>query len=265
MQQMGYDLIFLEESAQFDPTLFSIPMQKSGYTVISILMGPWHIGWPTGGCRFFACAIKPERFVWLGHLAPEDILKDFLKVFGRRVMTSGSVFCGLDTDENIRDTRERVAECPLIDKPLVQILPPGKRERFLKGVEIAKQKRGIWDNNVFVDMSQVSRNVVSPFMPRATKSSQLVMVDVTQSPSDMLGHVVTPAEMSFSMGVPSVDIPESAADLWRSRFETGVFDLTAACQIKLNGNAISAPMLFAWNTYVLMNIVDRERLMAWQP
>ena len=103
-------------------------------------------------------------------------------------------------------------------------------------------------------MSQVSRNVVSPFMPRATKSSQLVMVDVTQSPSDMLGHVVTPAEMSFSMGVPSVDIPESAADLWRSRFETGVFDLTAACQIKLNGNAISAPMLFAWNTYVLMNI-----------
>ena len=28
MQQMGYDLIFLEESAQFDPTLFSIPMQK---------------------------------------------------------------------------------------------------------------------------------------------------------------------------------------------------------------------------------------------
>ena len=111
----------------------------------------------------------------------------------------------------------------MIDKPLVQILPPGKRERFLKGVEIAKQKRGIWDNNVFVDMSQVSRNVVSPFMPRATKSSQLVMVDVTQSPSDMLGHVVTPAEMSFSMGVPSVDIPESAADLWRSRFQTGGF------------------------------------------
>jgi len=29
MQQMGYDLIFLEESAQFDPTLFSIPMQKT--------------------------------------------------------------------------------------------------------------------------------------------------------------------------------------------------------------------------------------------
>ena len=81
--------------------------------------------------------------------------------------------------------------------------------------------------STFVDMSQVSRNVVSPFMTRATKSSQLVLVDVTQSPSDMLGHVVTPAEMSFSIGVPSVDIPESAADLWRSRFETGVFDLTA--------------------------------------
>ena len=27
MQQMGYDLIFLEESAQFDLTLLSMPMQ----------------------------------------------------------------------------------------------------------------------------------------------------------------------------------------------------------------------------------------------
>ena len=62
-----------------------------------------------------------------------------------------------------------------------------------------------------------------------------------------------------------MDLPESAADLWRSSFETGFVDLAAACQIKLNGNAISAPMLFAWNTYVLMNIVGRERLMAWQP
>ena len=91
------------------------------------------LGWPTRRKRLLMVAIRKETLVWLGPTTSETLEADFKNFFARRCCVDGSVFAGLDSEDNIAEHRFSRGRAG-IDKSMVMhtelkamFSPPGRR------------------------------------------------------------------------------------------------------------------------------------------
>ena len=260
-----HDIYWLEESGGFPVVKeWQEPMEKIGYTCISLVTAPDEVGYPTTGKRVLAVATRDAVLLWLGAKTSSEFKGDFMKLFGCAPAVDGSCFAGLDTERNIREERARFLHLAphddrLLTAPMTDLCDDPLRERVQSNLMRANKRLGPKSKNVIIDVSQNpdARPRVGPFMPRPTRSTQPMCFNIVDQ--DKVGHFFTHRERAFAMGLPCLGDGGPFAHC----VDMGMFELSDSKQRLLNGNAIHCGMLYKFMVFTLSQMIRKHYVNEW--
>ena len=271
----GLDMCHLEQSDQFPLDDQIRWMHDRGMTTLAIRLAPSDIGWPIHGRRSFAFSFRDEKFACLAPLDPIRLRAHFMSIFHRRVRCDGEVFCN-----NANTTEQREARCAnfapskrrrhvhaaagdIMQAPLESLCSGSLLQRVKASLTRCATHSGA-SGTMMCDLTQnpEKMNACGPWMPRPRRNTQIACFKGVQ---DRVGYIMTPREMSFAMGWPSVATAENTP--WRHLVSNAEDEtnINYTQQVQMTGGGIHLALLFAWLLYVHSHIVERATLLRFQP
>ena len=85
------DLFFQECTRHFDVESCLAGPLSSSHQVISLVVGPSELGWPTSRDRVLSAGISLRTLVWVGPTDPQKVEREFNYFFQRSCLLSGDV------------------------------------------------------------------------------------------------------------------------------------------------------------------------------
>ena len=181
-----------------------------------------------------------------------EIHDRFMEIFGREVQASGSMFFGLDPNAK-HFTAHLSASRGVWPRPgehlaVENLLPLGMRRHLGMYKELRSQ---FYHDKLCCDVSQnpSSRRRCGDWLPVVAKSSVMVLID-----GSCQAQLMTPAEVDFSMGWPSLPCARSFSTATSYDLST----LTPREQNSLAGNGMHLGVLAAWFTFIAMHSIRRD-------
>ena len=209
-------------------------------------------------------AIRKETLVWLGPTTSETLEADFKNFFARRCCVDGSVFAGLDSEDNIAEHRFSRGRAG-IDKSMVMhtelkalFSPPGRR-RAHHYMQKFKHFAGPISNSMVFDNSQnpSKRCRAGLWLPTLQRGSEMV---VMKGEYDKMCHMLTHRELAFSQGWPALNL--SGCKDYADAIGFDVHSLPSPAQASLMGNSMHLAALMSWVAYVFSHVARRDVLLG---
>ena len=261
-----YDIVVIEEDKQFPERIFAYLIPPH-YVLRKCIVGPQDQGKPVRRTRFWGAALSQKRLVWIGPETNDVLQQDFLSLFGAAVQLDGDVYAKKDNVEGIAATVHGLAQKAgkhLTPDQLAAcdnwqtFLPQDYRATFDAASAVWESGDGDhravgMSGSLLADLSQAPHRMrEGPWLPTIARSSMLCCVSAH--------HVLTPAELDFAMGWPSIinehnRIYAEALDL-NERFHA----TSAAKRRQLSGNGMDLGQVMAWLLYIFSNVVRRSVL-----
>jgi hypothetical protein len=221
---------------------------------------PQDLGWPARRQRYMCWAVKKESLVWVGPTGESDILASFCGGYAAQCQLDCDAFAGVDTEENIHDLYRDLAKkrgiyyrssAKFEDMDITQLLPPGKKNIFLKAKEVYDKQLasgGPSPVSFCADLSQ------DPLDRRRYSSKILTLTKNTELYSFSKRHLYTPAELEFSQGWPVFPAMSKYASCLGFEYD----QLSVHQRRQLQGNSMHLAALAAALQFFLTHTVRRD-------
>ena len=199
--------------------------------------------------------------IWLGPTRPSEIRAHVLSIFGGVALLDGDIYCGQDDSAKIDElhmgmARQRGIYQSKQDLSIEDLITPCARERLtsLRDMHQSSMKKTM--SSVYVGDLAPSQAYLrgGVWLPTVTRTSSLVSLSKS--------HFLTPNEIAFSMGFPSVPV---AASLYGDAIPKGLRNLNSKEARHLSGNGVMLQQATAWMLYILAHTLRREVVEGWKP
>lgn len=256
-------MVIFENSEHFIRNLLFEILADTPLNIKFAIFGSQDQGWPVRRCRLYAFCFNREKLVWTG---PQqmDVLDNFLMWFGRSVCMEADNFIGIDTDaayeSHLRSfalrrgmyaTPEQLSSCR---EDWVPLLPRAMALTHQAGQDVFERGHRTGLGGSFVlDLSQsVERLRCGPWIPTVARSTCLCSLSKRR--------LVTPSEIEFAMGWPSITTHESARYADALGYETSFSSSSQKARLSFAGNGMMMPQIMAFFLYSFSHLIRRDVL-----
>ena len=261
-----YDIVVIEESDHFPWELFC-SLFPAHYVLRRCVFGPTDQGKPVRRTRFWGAAVNQKRAVWIGPESNDMLQQDFLSLFGAACQLDGDVYCKKDSQEGIKETVNVIAKRAgkySTDEQLADcdnwqtFLPQGFRSTFDAATALWKGEVGEgrsvgMSGTMLADLSQSPHRCrQGPWVPTIARSSLLCSLSSH--------HILTPAELDFAMGWPSIETKHNRDYAEALGLSGSLSGASSSVRRKLSGNGMDMGSVMAWFLYIFSNVMRKSVL-----
>ena len=258
----NFDLVVLENSEHFVQDLLREAMPPH-YEIKHAIFGSQDQGWPVRRCRYYGVCVNRNSLAWTGP-GEENVVEDFLSLFGRACCLEGDVFFGLDSEATYEDLLVSMAhrrgmypaadQVERLKKDWSALLPPVQAQtlRALQSQHAEGSRNGL-AGGFAGDLSQSSERLrCGPWIPTLAQST--VMCSLSKN------RLLTADELDMCMGWPTIVTPDNAVYASALGLGSSLEGASSMGRRRLAGNGMMMPQVMAWMLYIASHAVRKDRL-----
>lgn len=245
------DLFFQECTRHFDVESCLAGPLSSSHQVISLVVGPSELGWPTSRDRVLSAGISLRTLVWVGPTDPQKVEREFNYFFQRSCLLSGDVFFQEDeavvqewVDQKLLEKSHFGAKLSG-ERMWRKIFTPGQLQRLAAYRQLAPDHAGL-DGTFICDLDHWPHSPgpdYGSFFPVLLRHGTIVNLNTKK--------IAMPRDRFLALGF---HVSDKVSKKFRWPLADYVLSRSDRCVKSLTGNCQSLPCLLAW----YLNLERRE-------